>query len=32
MCSTDKGIRVAIAIVIALLYYLDIVKGTLHMF
>ncbi|MFI0427966.1 DUF2892 domain-containing protein [Mariniflexile sp. HMF6888] len=28
MGSTDKGIRVAIAIVIALLYYLDIVKGT----
>ena len=29
MGSTDKGIRVAIAIVIALLYYLNIVEGLL---
>ena len=29
MGSADKGIRVAIAIVIALLYYFNIVEGTL---
>jgi hypothetical protein len=29
MGSADKGIRVAIAIVIALLYYFNVVEGTL---
>lgn len=29
MGSTDKGIRVLIAIVIALLYYFNVIEGTL---
>ena len=29
MGTTDKGIRVAIAIIVALLYYFNIIEGTL---
>jgi hypothetical protein len=29
MGSTDKGIRIAVAIVITLLYYLNVIEGTL---
>jgi hypothetical protein len=29
MGNTDKGIRIAVAIIIALLYYFDVVEGTL---